>query len=238
MDKQLVQRTPISSLLRNFDCPLSYTETDCRGNCFLTMNEEKGKYRHFHVNVGFTLEDFDRLETLIWICESDKKLVRLTTDIELPKELLWAVSFNAKNILQINVDMLQFKRNFDWIRRTAHLSNNCGLYNVYCIHSIVPTVVKTYDVLELMDALRNTGYHHFTLKFPQFEIQRKPKDYFNFEGHLVPAKYVTKVRKDHIWSCTQEFIENFVAILNEYIIPRSVSMTVCGTNKDCTGLNR
>lgn len=222
-------RTPISLSLNKFQsCRLCSSFTDCLGNQY----SGNSVYSVLHVDKNF--EDWDTLESLIWDCKDSGKLLRLIIDKKIPKNVLWASSYDALNILQVTVNMLELPDNLVWIRELIHLANNCGLYVVLFLNSIVPTVVKTYQVIDIMDMVRNCGHHNFAINFAQFERCKSSDGFVNFNGHPVPTKYLEKTKLG--WKCSQQFIEDFVSKINCYVIPRKVSMSVCGTLQDCTGL--
>lgn len=166
--------------------------------------------------------DWQELESQIWKLRDQKKFLRLIIEQDIPKEVLWAASYSEKNILQVNIDISQFKANFNWITRNVFLSSNCGLYVILFIYPIVPGVIKSYQVVEILNIFRNVIQFHTALKFSSnYEESNNPDFFIEENGRTV---------------CNPDFIEEFMEIVNTYAVPKKMHITVCGETEDCTGL--
>lgn len=221
-------------------CKLCTENQDCKGKQFVQVPDsqvESGNddvYKIIYLSEGVE-HDWDEIENMIWQLDEQKALLRLITDINIPQRILWDASYNAQNIFQINVDMLHYQRVASWVRQLVFESDKCGVYCVLFVHPIVPDVVRTYDVLDLMHDMRNHKHVHFDLKFGEFEDIDEVDGYLNFNGKPVSSKYLTK-NPQGLWQCTEEYLNLFLSKIQIYTEARNISVAICGVADDCTGL--
>lgn len=218
------------------NCRLCTQVSDCQGQEYLwacdEYYEKKDVYRVLYVS---SLDcDWVAIEAQIWNLENKGLLLRLIIDRDIPDRVLWAASYSAKNIFQVNINMIDLEKNLSWIQRLVSLAGNCGLYSVLFLYPIIPGLVKSYDVLEVIDNFRNAGYHHITLKFGEITNCDEVDGYLNFGGTPVSTRYLTQTSQG-TWECTKEYLKLFTEKIQVYTIPRKVSISVCGCG-DCTGL--
>lgn len=178
--------------------------------------------------------NWDDIINKIWSFHDEGKFLRLIIDTEIPKEVLWAASYSEKNIFQVNINMIELNSNIDWIRKLVFMSGNCGLYVVLFLYPIIPDLVKTYHVIDVIDMFRNVVQFHVNLKFGVFTKVQESEEYINFNSIPVSIKHLKKCEDS--WECTPEYLKNFLDIVNLYAIPRKISVGICGENTDCTGL--
>ena len=240
--KPIISRTAIyhrvaccSQLVKCETCKLCSEYQDCQGNIYCSeQSEESDKiYRVIHVDESYS--DWDELEAKIWDLDRQKVFLRLIIDREIPDRILWATSYSAKNVLQLNVNMIYLDDSLPWVQKLMFMSGNCGLYCVLFLYPIVPDLLKTYHVIDVIDNFRNTGYHHTTLKFSEFTECKEVDGYLNFNGKPVSTKFLTKTDAGG-WKCTDDYLKKFLDKVNLYAIPRKMSVSICGISKDCTGL--
>lgn len=220
-------------------CRLCTENNDCNGNPFVHFPDSQGSgksdvYKIIHLSDEVE-HDWEEVEDLIWQLDAEKALMRLIIDVDIPQKILWAASYNAKNVIQINVNMLKYSADLGWVREIVFNANKCGAYVVLFIHPIIPDVVKTYDVLNLIHDMRNHSHVHFNLKFGEFEGIEEIDGYLNFNGHPVSSEYLVKNSQGR-WQCTEEYLQLFTERLKIYTDARKVSIAVCGMTNDCTGL--
>ena len=239
--KPIVSRTAIynriaccSNLVSYQTCQLCSKFQDCAGKLYVDKNsiEPKEYYRVIHVPSDF--EDWETLESEIWELNDQQVYLRLVIDRNVPDRILWATSYSERNVLQINVNMMYLDENFLWIQKLMAMAGNCGLYSLLFLYPIVPELVKTYHVIEVLDCFRNAGYHHTTLKFCEFSNCEEIDGYINFNGIPVSTRYLERIETG--WKCTSEYLTLFLNKVNLYAIPRKISVTICGRTDDCTGL--
>lgn len=243
----IIQRTAIyprkpcySKQVNCKTCKLCGDNQDCNGKQFIhvpDLQEGSGNPDvHKIIYLSDEVEhDWDEIENMIWQLDEQKQLLRLITDVNIPQKVLWAASYNAQNILQINVDMLHYQKVASWVRKLVFNADKCGVYCVLFLHPIIPDVVKTYDVLDLIHDVRNHKYIHFDLKFGEFEGIEEIDGYLNFNGKPVSSKYLTK-NSQGFWQCTEEYLNLFLKKIQIYTEARNVSVAICGITEDCTGL--
>lgn len=221
-------------------CKLCTENCDCNGKPFVHISDsQKGSgsddiYKIIYLSAEIE-HDWDEVESMIWQLDEQKALLRLITDVDIPQKILWAASYDAKNILQINVDMLHYGKVAHWVRKLVFNADKCGVYSVLFIHPIIPDVVKTYQVLELMHDMRNHKYVHFDLKFGEFEGINEIDGYLNFNGKPVSNRYLVK-NSQGLWQCTEEYLNLFLKKIQIYTEARNISVAICGITEDCTGL--
>lgn len=247
-----VQRTPIihrtaiyprkacySKEVNCKTCKLCTENCDCNGKIFVRVPDsqvESGTDEYKIIYLSSEVEhNWEEIEDMVWQLDDEKALLRLITDVEIPQKILWAASYNAKNILQINVDMLHYSKSANWIRQLVFNADKCGVYCVLFVYPIIPDVVRTYDVLDLIHDLRNHRYVHFDLKFGEFEGIDEVEGYLNFNGKPVSSKYLTR-NPQRLWQCTEEYLNLFLSKVQIYTGARNISVAICGVTDDCTGL--
>lgn len=240
--KPIISRTAIyhrvacySQCVNYESCKLCNSLYDCNNKEYVSLNSKSSseKYRVIYVSEDYT--DWEELEQSIWELSTSKVYLRLIIDTEIPDRVLWASSYSEKNILQINLNMLKFEKNLPWVQKLMSMAGNCGLYTLLFLYPIVPGLVKTYHVIEALDCMKNSGYHHTTLKFCDIKGCIENEGYINFNGEPINTKYLQKVG-DSTWKCTPEYLNAFLDKVNIYAIPRKISVSICGNTEDCTGL--
>ena len=239
--KNHVKRIPIVSRTAIFRRKPIYVRTSwdkCKvlSNGFLVCgNPQKSNIETMYVPFGFT--EWHSLEQSIWNCHGSHKVLRLITEVELPKNIIWATSYSEKNILQINLNLLRAKHNIDWIDQMMNLADRCGIYVVLHMHPVVPEVIKTCHVIQIIDRVSGKGCFHANINFLSFhkKVAESP-EYINFNGIPVKKEYLVETIDG--WTCSKEFKERFLSILKMYTVPKHISISACGDNKDCTGLTK
>ncbi len=238
--KPIISRTAIyhrvaccSKLVNYESCKLCSSYKDCNDAQFCTEGSEETLelYRVIYISDSC---DWEELEARIWDLDNKKVNLRLITDVELPDRVMWAASYSAKNIFQININMIQLDDSISWIQKLMSISSNCGLYCVLFLYPIIPDLVKTYHVIEILDNFRNAGYHHTTLKFGELTNCEEFEGYLNFNGKPISTRFLTKTESG--WKCTEEYLRSFLDKVNLYTIPRKMSVSICGISENCTGL--
>lgn len=213
-------RQPICSRVNLKNCSLCSGSTDCSGSNGFTV---------LHVNSGFT--DWEALEKTIWDSRSSKSNLKLVVNsVELPRELIWAISYSEKNIIHINLDMTRYKYEIDGVDRMMSVSNRCGAYCVVCLQPIIPTITKIYDVLSVLSRLENKGRFNVNLLFAEAVGAIPEKGgWSNLNGSVIPSRWFTKGKT------TQEFKDTFLSVLKIYTEPRNININVCYETNDCNG---
>lgn len=245
--KSIVSRSPVVSRTAIFDrtpcyanpihcdsCALCVGFEDCSGYKYVDTEstESEDLYRVIYVDENYT--DWEKLASKIWELADQGVFLRFITDRDVPKEVLWAVSYSEKNILQLNINMLKFEENIRWAQKLVSIAGNCGVYIVLFLHPIIPDLVKSYQVIDILDRFRNTVHFHTTLKFSEILGVRESDGYLNFNGTPISVKYLERTSKG--WRGTTEYVKKFMELVNLYAIPRKMSVSICGEIEDCTGL--
>lgn len=225
----IVRRRPCCTPVNWSKCTLCKSSNDCSGNVY----NQKNPVKLITVPVGFS--DWEQLETQIWELQHKGYNLRLITDQNMPKEIMWAASFSEKNIVQMNLNLMNMKLELDWVSKLMSLSNRCGVYSVLCLNPIVPGVVRTYHVVDILDRLNGLSHFHTNLKF--CEIPEEIPVYngiINFNGYLTSIRFMEKTSQG--WKCKSEFIQEFTEKVQLFSEPRKLSLQVCGNESNCTGL--
>ena len=122
----------------------------------------------------------------------------------------------------------------DWIQKLIYLSGNCGLYNILFLYAIVPEIVKTYNVIDILDVFRNISNLQFNLKFCSLPDIKEIDGFLNINGTPVSTKYLERTPDG--WVCTEKYMSSFLNTINVfYAKPRKMSVVICGSDI-CTGM--
>lgn len=231
----IFKRMPCFTEVDWIKCKLCKQFEDCSGNSFATFDSKESNKVVRVIQVSEDFSDWENLEQKIWELSKQNMIVRLVTDRNLPKEIIWAASYSDKNMIQINLDMMKLDSEISWVDEIMSIANRCGLYCVLCLHPIVPGVVHTYQVLEVINRIMRKGCFHVNLKF--CEILGKPvetDDWINFNGNAVPKKYLVKTQ--YGWKCSLEYKNKFLEKILLFTCLRKISLDICCKTSNCTGL--
>lgn len=212
----IYQRTPICPKVEYNCCKLCNNCINCNGKQLNVFYANTNEY------------DFNTLINDIWECEDTKKNVRLVIDVPIPKEVVWATSFSEKNILQINVNMLDFKtpNSYQWLGETMNIANRCGLFCILLLYPIVPTITRTYEVIRLIDMVRYFGKFHTYLKFLESNNIIHYGNWLNFNNTPIAASNF--VYEEPYWKCSDDFKKKFLDIVMLYTKPYKLPISICG----------
>lgn len=200
-------------------------ETSQELNCDLT------KYRLIYVDKDF--EDWDELLWKIKVANVLKTNIRLVLDKEPPRSVIYGLVYSPMNIVQMNIDILHTDDYLSWVGYVLSLCENCGVFSILFLNPVVPTIIKTYHVIQIIDNFRNLS-SHIAIRFSDFPNLPVIDGYINFNGKAVPIKYLEKT--DNGFVCNELYIEKFMSMVKIYTIPRKMSLSVCNTNTDCSGI--
>ena len=233
----IFHRKPLCSEIEWDKCKLCSQLEDCSGNSYVSVDDSPQLEMAKIIRVSSDFEDWKNLEQQIWQLGAQGEVLRLVTDTSLPKEIIWATSYSDKNIIQANINMLSTKTEIPWIDKLMSIANRCGVYCVLCLHPIVPGIVRTYHVIDIIDRIMRKGQFHITLKFCEIHgTIIEHNGWLNFNGHPLSTRYMEKTNDG--WVCSDEYIQKFLKKLELFLVTKKLSVTVCSDNIDCTGLNR
>lgn len=230
----IIQRHPVYSRFSWEKCCLCSSNVDCSGRKFSRLSSKVLK-SCVSVYVSKKFNNWKHLENQLWKLGTQGVPLRLITEVNLPKEVVWAASYSSDNVVQINLNMMEYNNEIKWVDNLMSVLNRCGVYCVLCLNPIVPGVVKTYHVVELLARLRNHGKFHVNLKFCRVQGELfKSSGWINFNGNPIPEKWM--VNHQGVWECTPEFQHQFLEKVQLYSLPKKLSVSICGTDNNCTGL--
>ena len=227
-----VNRTPITQITRipyckyqsKFQtCELCYGHKNCCKSYYTSGND------HTILIVNKTFEKFQELEESIKEIRLQGKLVRLIVEKNIPDSLLWAVSYDPRNLLQINVDMRNPLDQLIWTTNLAHASERCGIFFVYMVYPIIPNYIQTYHVLSVIDTIRSIPHCVVMLKFAVFKNTGRlsSKEYINVNRRILSKKYVCELKPGE-WGCTEDFKQYFYHKIESYCKFQYLNVEVCG----------
>lgn len=172
-------------------------------------------------------QDWSNLEIDIWELRQQGQYIRLIVDKPIPYSILWAISYDANNFIQINVNM--FKPFDKWVPNLAHAAERCGLFFVLTLHPIVPEFVKAYQVIEILDTIRMMPHCLVMLKFAEFNNSGRlsNRKHLNLNGKVISKEHVYEYKK-HQWKCTEWYVTNFMSIIQSYAISQQMNVQICG----------
>ena len=107
-------------------------------------------------------EEFTELRAInhLWKLEENGKLARLIIKDNISTDLLYAISYNANNVLQILLDKDSYDSDLSWLFKTIHLAQRCGVYVVIILDIEQGSIAlsKLLNVLNLLKFNRNINY--------------------------------------------------------------------------------
>ena len=140
--------------------------------------------------------------------EDSGKLLRLEISNEVDKEIIWAASYHAKNVLVIKADVF---RTLDWISIVANTAKRCGFYFILKIYPIVPKHSNIVKVLQVLEAIVPA---HFEVEVEFARFNKVPIGY--------SQSYYEKV--DNGWECSEGFKLNYLETLRFYLDNYSIKV--------------
>jgi len=154
--------------------------------------------------------------------------IRLITERFLPQEVIWAAAYSELNILQADVNVLQKWDSLKWAVALAHTAERCGVECLLMLYPIIPLHVKTYQVLQLIDAVSTCSHCKIMVRFGEFinyglAIQ---SGFINLKGRDTPLSLVNRI-KGNLWGCTDEYKSQFMEYLRFYTDANKIDLSVC-----------
>ena len=174
MKQKEIIRTPICSKQTKFkSCELCYGHKNC---C------KQFDTKHKVIYVPSDYSDWNDLEIQIWNYRQQDCFIRLVIDGNIPLSILWAASYDHRNVLQMNIDLHNPPE--DWIANLAHASERCGLFFVIMLHPIIPGVIKVQNVLQVIDSIRSIPHCLIMLRFAEYlnNNELSNNEYMNVNG--------------------------------------------------------
>ena len=155
--------------------------------------------------------DWTKILSKIQSCKERGLTLRLITSVQLPKEIIWKASYNENNIIHININMLHIE-NFSWVSQAVRITEKCGILSLLFMYPIVPHVVKTYQVLQIVESVESCLHCELRLKF----LELNPEDVsLEEKENLIKVEDMTL--DEHTWKCDPEFINIYMKYLTFYI---------------------
>lgn len=226
----IFHRTPCCSQLECVSCRLCNQTEDCDGNRFVDVFSDEPSSVIRKLYIKDSLVDWDSVMAQITTESNSGSPMRLITDRKIPQRVLWKFSYSDKNVIQINLDMTKFPSNISWVEQIMITANKCGIYVVLCMYPIVPQVIKTYQVLEIIDRFKWCGHFTASIKFCEIpDTAIVSGGWLNFNGVPVSIKYL--VHSNSVWKCTEEFKDLYMKYIYRFSIPRKIKVNVCKDSK-------
>lgn len=166
------------------------------------------------VVIPSTYRSWEELLNMIHKFSVNTTILKIVTERDLPKEVVWAVSYSEKNVIQVNINMLKYAEELDWIDRLMVLMNKCGMYCVLNLSHVVPGMVFTYNVIEILDRIYRRCMFHTQIVF-----ECESKDVI-LGGSRVKSEFLQKTAKG--WKCTEEFTQAFLAKVQCFAAPKKI----------------
>ena len=219
-------------------CILCQGNKDCSGYTYLPPEdclELKGsKTRHRLIYIGKDYENWYELEKQLMVASILKTNIRLVLDREIPSTVLKAAAFSPFNIVQFNVNLLEFADYVRWVGNGLAICNNCGLYSIVYLNPVIPVVTPSYYIIETLSNLQNLSSRVILGFATELSSLAETDLGYHFDDKIIPKEYLEK--KENHFICSEVFKEKFLSIVNLYAAPHKISLAICGVNEDCTGL--
>ena len=232
MNTTQIRRVPITQIVRVPSCSYVSRFQTCE-LCYGHKNCCKSHYAsntdHTILIVDKSFTDWKNLEDSISQIRTQGKLVRLIIEKAVPDSVIWAISYDHRNLLQLNVDIRCPLNQLEWSTNLAHMAERCGVFFVYMVYPIIPNYIQPYHVLSVIDTIRSIPHCVVMLKFALFKNNGKlaSEDCINVNGHLVSKEYVYEVRPGK-WDCTDVFKHNFFEKIQLYSRYQYLDVDICG----------
>ena len=162
-------------------------------------------------------QDTKNLSKILDSCKSKEIPICFVTNTEVPRELIWDISYLPHNTLQINICMFQEFKKLKWVGETVHLTETCGIRCNIVLYPIIPSVITTVDVLKLIDTLRNCEHCKLYLKFAELYLSN-PKfvqDNLIIDNYKIPVRNMEQFN-EYLWKCNSFFSEDFFKMIKFY----------------------
>lgn len=229
--------------------PVTYDETEVTGcslfdsscsscateNQYCEWNADPEKYdfqvfRLIRVCEELTEETVQELIKKIQFVKSLRCYVRLITDVPLENEILFTLGYDALNVVQYNINILESSKDYlSRMKRSIFTADNCGLYVGLMVYPIIPGVTKSYDVLELLNSFRcscnNIAFRYLELPSTIKTFTEEEHTYFNVNGYVVSAEYYKNIGNK--WVVNTYYRRTFSTIMTRFLTPRKVNCSCC-----------
>ena len=193
---------------------------------FETSNHFFKKFYDFRVTdkVLIISDDTTNWDSILNKIQSYKDLgntLKLITSINIPKEVVWKLGYDANNILQININLLNNKFQ-SWIPNVISISEKCGILSELFLYPIMYPTVRTPQVLQIMESTSNFLHCIIRLKFLEISDSKISKENSN---ELVQADNMFLERR--VWKCDPEYISNFLKYIMFFAKFKKINVVQC-----------
>ena len=163
-----------------------------------------------HRNSFHTLDSIQR-------AKNKNEDICLETEKDIPREIVWDLSYSPRNILQINLCLLEPFERLGWVIELVHLTEICGIRCNLMLFPIIPTIVSTSDVIRIIDSVNNCNHCKIILKFSEF-IKYEPtssKKFLTTNKRAIPMEYLTRYT-ENLYKCSNLYTEEFFQLVKFY----------------------
>lgn len=171
-------------------------------------------------------QNWDVLNSKMEYAKKCKKSIHLILNRPVPNEIIWNISYSPYSVIQINIKMSE--GNTDWISKLVHLAEKCGILVILVFHTIIPQLVKVYDVLKILDTVKNCSNYRVILNYSLFFVYGHFKriKYLNIRHHKISSENLQFVW-GKTWRCSDEFISEFQKLVEFYTTHNGIRLRVC-----------
>ena len=214
-----VKRRPLLSTVRFQSCNLCYKKSNCCPHISSCCRP---------VVISKHYRTWDKLLETLQRHQAKGNVIRVVTEQVLSNDIIWAMSYSELNVLQVNVDIQQDWESIKWAISMAHKAEKCGVECLLFIYPVLPPFVKTYHVLQLIDAINDCRHCKIMIRFGDFInyglfIQ---SGFIILRGNKIPLSLVNRIDGD-LWGCTEEFKSQFMEYLKFYADDNKIDVRAC-----------
>lgn len=215
----VIQRQPLSGILQFQSCNLCYGKPNCCphiSSCCVPIVIPQ--------NYVYWTKAINNIQSH----RNKGDHIRLVTEWFLPQEVIWAAAYSELNVLQANVNVLQKWDSLKWAVALAHTAERCGVECLLMLYPIIPLHVKTYQVLQLIDAVGTCSHCKIMIRFGDFINYGLAirSGFINLRGRDTPLSLVNRIKGD-LWGCTDEYKSQFMEYLRFYTDANKIDLRVC-----------
>lgn len=249
-----VIRKPILSYNLNSNCGLNEFGTglieivnDCIGNFIIKIDIDKLlsfsdvekvvgtlcrlKYvPYIHMNLDSNHKSFvyqDELITNLCMMNLPMSLNIIQT---IPSYLIEKLSLNPFNILQFPIVVEDYMNDLYDLQECMYASRSSGLHTILRLEGIIPGVIHPYTIIDILNSMK-VCYRHASLKFIEIPYSKKVSD--------ISEDYLDEyfVRGDSGFICSNTYVKNFMKVLDVFLEPKKLSVSVCNNCDNCRGMD-
>ena len=160
-----------------------------------------------------------------WVEYLHKDNIGLIIDHDVSRDVVWELSCNSKNFLQMNCCLVD--TDLQWVVNLVHLAEVCGIKCSVVMYPILPSIVTTAKVIRILDAIKNCENCTVALNFGILQLSSSEckEGQLRLKDKSLPLKNLNKTNR-FLWKCRESYAEEFYQIVNFYTDSTKLNLIV------------